>query len=106
MKSHDGLDLERVDRHTFGRSVCKGNGILNDESDQQSSNAFVNEAEGRASLPCALASAGGCRSWEDEGRSYANQPTGFTPGPGQYGDIEQLHIAELGAASAPPIGRA
>src|SRR5208337_773025 len=104
MKSHDGLDLERVDRQAVGRSVCKGNGILNDNSYQQPSNALVNQAEGRASLPCALASAFGCRSGEDKCRSYAYQPTGFTPGPGQYGDIEQLHIAKLGAASASRTG--
>src|SRR5580658_8764943 len=104
MKRDDGLDLERVDRHALGRSVCKGNGILNDESYQQPSNALVDKAKGRASLPCALTSAGGCRSWEDKCRSHADQPTGFAPGPGQYCYIEQLHIAELGAASASRTG--
>src|ERR1700689_876331 len=104
MKRHHGLDLERVDRHALGRSVCKGNGILNDESDQQSSNAFVDQAECRASLPCALTSAGGCRSWENKCRSDAYQPAGFASGPGQYCYIEQLHIAELGAASASRTG--
>src|SRR5271169_383642 len=100
MKSHDGLDLERVHRHALGRSVCKGDGILNDESDQQPSDAFVNQAKGGASLPRALPSALGCRSWEDKCRPYAYQPTGFALRPRHYRDIEQLHIAELGAASA------
>jgi hypothetical protein len=62
----------------------------------------VDRAEGRADLPGALAGdAVGCGG-EDEDRSDPHEEAAVLAGPRNDGEIEELHVAEVGSRSASP----
>src|SRR3984893_708093 len=101
VKRQGWLKLERILRRAPGRGVCERNRVLEKETHHEPRNAGVNGSECRARLPCALAGAPG-----GHGRKHKHWPQTdlemcFLARPGQHCQIEQLHVAELGARAAP-----